>query len=46
MSNTNLAAPARRVRHQAGEALALMGFSAAVSVAGAALLLLVASMGR
>lgn len=39
-------APPRRVRHQAREALAVMAFSAATSLALAAALLLATSLGR
>jgi len=41
-----LAPPARRVRHQARDAVALMAFSAAASVALTGLLLLVMDAGR
>lgn len=40
------AAPARRVRHQAREAAAVMAFSAVTSVGVALTFLVVASLGR
>ena len=40
------AGPARRVRHQAREAVALMAFSAATSMSLAGVLLLLAHWGR
>jgi len=46
MSNTVEAPGARRVRHQAREAVALMAFSAATSVGLAVGLLLITSLGR
>ena len=45
MSSTP-AAPARRVRHQAREAVAVMAFSAATSVGVALAFLTVTSLGR
>jgi len=46
MSNTVEAPVARRVRHQAREAVELMAFSAATSVGLAVGLLLITSLGR
>jgi hypothetical protein len=46
MSNTVEAPVARRVRHQAREAVALMAFSAATSVSLAVALLLISSLAR
>jgi hypothetical protein len=42
----HLASPHRRVRHQAREAVALMVFSAVTSLALAAALLVLTSLGR
>ena len=42
----HLAGPPRRVRHQAREAVALMAFSALTSVALAAALLVLTSLGQ
>jgi len=46
MSTTQVAAPARRVRHQARDAVVLMAFSGATSLLFALLLLLLAGLGR
>lgn len=46
MSITPVAPGARRVRHQAQDAAALMAFSAVVSLSFATALLFVASLGR